>query len=611
MPTKHFEVLEDFDPIKHDNGKITPNIKNCLTLFKKGITISPKKFATDNNRVLNTKNSKITATLYTVDRSIQIAKELGLIELVNDKPISYADFLNLDSIQYFTGQLRGSKLKNLETDGMKDNTTKRSYVQQVYAFNNWLHGKTFEFSTTKQVDIDTFKKTKESVTLDGIEHLLTLFQNSYNTESEYIKVIKMYLMDPINAKCSAKYMSVKHSAITSYFEKNDSPLKFKYNSSNNHANYKEENENATITLEEVYKMITLGRASPLEKAVVLCRFHRGLDSSTLADRFNFQVWEQLTKWFGHSDFENWDLQKCPVPIRLSRVKTNYNHTGYLDNDAVVAIQDYLNFRYQLYVRMCKKKKIDEGYILEKNQLMQNGKPLFVNRENQPISVNWVSRLVPRLATSAGIQKNLKGNRLQNKSEKIGHELRDLLKSTLIVSGTSDYVCQLAIGHKIGDSYEKQDKLYPDKSREEYAKASKKLNIFSNVSNFMNGADEIKQLKEQIVTLESNYNSQLQNEIKNAIREEREYMIEEVPKQIRKHYDEKIKQNHIDYLNAEKGYKREVEIIENDAGEKYQQEKELMHQLRELGEKSGKSSIEIMAELLKTHSKTHYSSTKQI
>jgi len=33
---------------------------------------------------------------------------------------------------------------------MKENTTKRSYVQQIYHFNNWLHGKSFEFSTTKQ-----------------------------------------------------------------------------------------------------------------------------------------------------------------------------------------------------------------------------------------------------------------------------------------------------------------------------------------------------------------------------------------------------------------------------------------------------------------------------
>ncbi len=241
-----------------------------------------------------------------------------------------ADFCNLESVQYFLSQLRGNKLKNLEPKSItSDNGTKRLYLQANYQFNNWLHGKSFEFSITKQIDIDTFKKTKQLVTLEGLEHLLKRFQNSFNTDSEFIKIVKLYLMDEIHSKCSAKYMSVKHSAITSYFDKNDSPLKFKYNAFNNHADYKEENENATITLEDVYKLITSGQANPLEKAAVLCRFHRGVDTSTLADRFNFQVWEQLTKYFGHADFENWDLKKCPVPIRLSRVKTNYLHTGYL------------------------------------------------------------------------------------------------------------------------------------------------------------------------------------------------------------------------------------------------------------------------------------------
>ena len=63
---------------------------------------------------------------------------------------------------------------------------------------------------------------------------------------------------------------------------------------------------------------------------------------------NLNLYEQLVKWFGHTDFENWDLEKCPVPIRISRVKTNYLHTGYLEHDSIVAIQEYLNYRYQSY-----------------------------------------------------------------------------------------------------------------------------------------------------------------------------------------------------------------------------------------------------------------------
>jgi hypothetical protein len=592
MPTKHFEIMANYDPLKHKNSKITGRIETCLKLFKKGDIISPSEFAKSNIMLLKNKSSKIDAIKNTVDKTIHVAKELGIVSLIQDKPISYADFCNLDTIQYFVSQLRGSKLKNLESNSIKDNTTKRHYVQQIYHFNNWLHDKEFEFSTITQLDIDTFKKTKTRIKLDGIEHFLQLFQNSQNTDSEYIKVIKLYLMDQIQSKCSAKYMSVKHSAITSYFDRNDSPLKFKYSPFNNHADYKEENANATITLDEVYKMITQSGAVPLEKAVVLCRFHRGLDSSTLADRFNFQVWEQLTKWFGHSDFENWDLTKCPVPIKLTRVKTNYLHTGYLEHDAIVAIQEYLNYRYQSYLRKCRNDKVDSGYILEKNQIMQNGKPLFVTINNKPITVNWASRLVPRLAIKSGIQKRIAGSQLQNKNEKIGHELRDLLKSTLIVSGCQDYVCQLAIGHTVNDSYEKQDKLYPDHSRSEYAKASKQLNIFSKITSVLNGTDETEQLKEQVSLLET--------KIDEKDRTERERVDEMVRSSISKVFEQKHNAIEEQFVKGQALYKLKISKLEKEAGSKHQQEKELMSELSDMAKESGKSFVEVMSDLIKSN-----------
>jgi len=160
LPTKHFQILENFDPSKHNISGITPRVANCLKLFKKGEIISPKQFSESNISLLKTKSSKINTVKNTVDTSIQIAKKRGIITLVNDNPITYADFCNLDSIQYFVSQLRGSKMKNLESNSIKDNTTKRHYVQQIYHFNNWLHEKEFEFLTIKQIDVDIFQKTK-------------------------------------------------------------------------------------------------------------------------------------------------------------------------------------------------------------------------------------------------------------------------------------------------------------------------------------------------------------------------------------------------------------------------------------------------------------------
>ncbi len=77
------------------------------------------------------------------------------------------------------------------------------------------------------------------------------------------------------------------------------------------------------------------------------------------------------------------------------------------------------------------------------------------------------------------------------------------------------------------------------------------------------------------------------------------MKNEVQKQIAKQYDDKMKQNHTDFLNTEKKMKQDIEIIENNAGEKYQKEKELMNQISDMADSSGKSFVEMMAELVKS------------
>lgn len=239
-------------------------------------------------------------------------------------------------------------------------------------------------------------------------------------------------------------------------------------------------------------MLTSGKASILDKVVVLCKFHRGLDNTTFADRFNFEVYEQLVEYFGTDNYESWDLKLCHVPITLTRTKTNYKHRGYLDVDAIQAIQNYLNFRYA-----------------QTGRKMQLGKPLFLNKLLEPITISWISDLIPKLARNAGIQKKMNGSELISKNEKTSHELRDLLKSTLIVNGVAPYVCELAIGHKVGDSYEKQDLLYPNKSREEFMKASEQINIFSNCTNYLKEGTKIKELeeknKQQMITVFENKN----------------------------------------------------------------------------------------------------------
>ena len=240
------------------------------------------------------------------------------------------------------------------------------------------------------------------------------------------------------------------------------------------------------------------------------------------------------------------MQKCPVPIKLTRIKTDYTHTGYLDVDAIVSIQDYLSYKYDSFVTSSRRKGIDVNYLPDKSNFLKPEIPLFTTRENVPVSINWVSRAVPRLATKSGIQKIIKGNRKQKRTEKNGHELRDLLKSTLITCGTADYVCELAIGHKVGDSYSKQDLLYPEKSRSEYAKASSKINIFSKVSNLLDNDGDSEQYKMMY--------EELKADVSNTVRKE----LQIHGKQIQDDYD--LRQKNMDKVKEDSDKEFEEMIL---------------------------------------------------
>lgn len=476
-----YEIVKEYDPKKNYGIRIEPRFARFFSLLKKGDMINPTEFAKNNHQNMGTrKKSGYDNSLWITRCGISQGVQIGIIRKIDDYPMSFKDFCNLETVQYFGNQLRGNKFKNSKSTQY---STKTQYLYKLWEFSNWLSGKEIEFSTIKYVDQDTFKKTKEIIKLENVEHFLKLYQESSNSDSEYIKVIKRFLMADIHGNVSSEYINQKKMSINSYFEKNDSPLKFHFNATAMYSNDTDSFDAKRLTLEDLLNMLTTGRASLLDRAVVLAKFHRGLDNSTFVDRFNYEAWEQLVKWFETEEYEKWDLSKCPVPIILTRIKTNYRHRGFLDRDAIEALQKYLHFRYQ-----------------KTGRTIRNGDPIFINDKGDGISLNWLQRLVQRLAKNAGIQKKFTVNG-KFRNEMTSHELRDLLKSTLVSCGVMQYVCELAIGHKIGDSYEKQDQLYPEQSRVEYAKASKRINIFSNIAHSMEGDYEKESLRKQVEELE--------------------------------------------------------------------------------------------------------------
>ena len=140
--------------------------------------------------------------------------------------------------------------------------------------------------------------------------------------------------------------------------------------------------------------------------------------------------------------------------------------------------------------------------------MQNGEPLFLNSKNQPISDGWLRESFSRLVNTAGIQQKLKREGIMPKYKKDSHELRDLLKSTLIDCEVRIDVSDHVIGHKPKDSYEKQSKLYPESIREQFSKASSKINIFSNMSSNMIKSIGVQALQNEVNSLKETHPHQL-------------------------------------------------------------------------------------------------------
>ena len=467
--SKTYQVIESFDPQKDYGIKLAHRFKNTLSEFQEGKEFSPKEIASK----LPTSNQTLAYD------TITLGIKIGILKLVETEPSSFDEFCKFDTVQYFADQLRGNKFKHKEVSS-KSQSTRQLYLYKLWRFNNWLIGKKFKFRRQIRIGIDTLKETDDLIEIQNVEHLLKLYQEPHTSNTEFVRIIKSFLMDAQHEGTKASTVDLFYCAIRAYFDRNDSPINFKFDSKIKYDQITEDDDKPELSLEDVLKMLTVGRPTLLDKAVVICKFQRGLDNSTFADRFNFQVWEQLVDWFGSTEYQSWDESRCPVPIKLTRIKNQFPHTGFLDIDAIHSIQDYLKFRYQ-----------------KTGNLMKKEEPLFINKNRNPIQDGWISGLIRKLAKNSGIQSIIKEYKASTRYKQNSHELRDLLKSTLIDSGTRLDIADHVIGHKPKDSYEKQNTLYPASLRAEYMKASKRLNMFSNISHYLNGDDEKEVLRKQV------------------------------------------------------------------------------------------------------------------
>ena len=350
--------------------------------------------------------------------------------------------LRLETVRFWMTQLNQPKARNIRAVG----GTRHTYAESLGAFSAWLAGKGFPLLQGAV--------HRERAFAD-VEELLRFCENPRNGARAARRVVRQYLADLAASGCAHSTAVVRCSAIKSYFAAHDVALDVRVRRGRGGG---EAPERPEMSLFDLYRIMTVGRMGVMERAITMIKFQAGLDSSTLADRFNFEAWGQIAKHFGTEEHESWDLGRCPVPVRLARVKTGTRYTTFVDRDAVSQLQEYLAWREPRAGRY------------------GGSGPLFVTRSGAPVRPCWIAHRFSKAAAAAGVQRRI-SPRAYNVS---AHEVRDLLKSTLIVSGCAQYVADHVLGHAPRDSYEKQATLYPEKLRSEYAKASDRLNLFTSV-----------------------------------------------------------------------------------------------------------------------------------
>lgn len=376
---------------------------------------------------------------------------------------AFASFCKIRQVAYWRQQLNESNIKNLN----KCNSgTRKCYTYGLYQFNNWLKKEKFLYVNPSHNNSNKHNLKKATITLKDVGHFLELYQSDQIQKLDFVTFIKQYLLWVREHKGNSMVLNALYS-IKSFFRENDSEIVFRFNKKN----IKNFNE-SILTIGDLEKMLTDKNTQLIEKAVFLCKFQRGLDSSTFADRFNFEVWVQLVNYFKTDTYHDWDLNKCPVPIKLIRVKTNYAHLGFLDIDAIVAIQNYLEDR-EKNIKKHMQKQIDIELISRLNK----GEAMFLDSSGNAISVNWIGRRFHKLYNNIIWKKAS-----CSKAKCTSHELRDLLKSTLVDAGCRIDIADHILGHAPKDSYEKQTLLYQSSIRDEYIKCSNRVNFLSKSNN---------------------------------------------------------------------------------------------------------------------------------
>jgi len=314
---KIIQLTSKFDPDKDYGIHIRKQIRFVLELLEPNTEYVLADLIKKHNSIIS-KNGSIENTGHVFKQVVKIGKFIKILEEIQVEPITFEEFCKISTIKYMRKQLKATNFRNESAKTKHSGGGSRHlYSLSLWHFSNWLHDKSITVKQVIPIGVDLQKVVSNTIVLDTVDSLLDLYRNSANQGPEFPQMIKMYLMDDIHKKKSAKYMKNIKCAISAYFKLNDSEIKFSFNENVDRDDSvtladgtKSDSFVPTMSLSDLAALLRKGKPSVVEEATVLAKFHSGTDNSTFSDRFNFEAWPHLVKFFGTEEYTKWDLDLC-------------------------------------------------------------------------------------------------------------------------------------------------------------------------------------------------------------------------------------------------------------------------------------------------------------
>ena len=288
--TTYYSVLR---PVTKADLDAAPGIVEVLKMIPSDGTVTFEQFR-------HLKNGR-------AGRGLAHACTIGVLKRVSP----HERILGLDSVRFWCTQLNEPGFKNL----MSKDGTIRTYMGLVAKFDAWLPGRSFPSQNTVKIGGREARQDVQKSFWNVEELLKYCDEPDYNPRTVQ-RVMREYLTSPQVAGMSDVQYFNTRSAIKSYFGAHDIELSMP---KPRKKRAETDQDDDHMTLENFYKMLQNGKPSITVRTIMLIKFQSGMDAATLADRFNFEGYGQLVKYFKTADHASWDLARCPVPIKTVRV----------------------------------------------------------------------------------------------------------------------------------------------------------------------------------------------------------------------------------------------------------------------------------------------------